>query len=214
MKQLLQGFAVARVENLINRTLSLDPAAATKLSELDGCRFALSLEEPSIELMIGIQAQRLQLLTGSEEKATTRLKGSWSAFAAIATADDPGAALINGDVTLTGDTQALLTLRKILAELDLDWERPLADAFGDVVGHQIGRGLRRGQAWAKSSGRNLNRQLEEFLREESQLMPHPVESRHFFDEIDRLRSDAERLEARIRRLQQRVNGGQPLQGPH
>lgn len=204
MKNALQGFAISQLEDLVNRTLSLDPAAAVKLAALDGCSFALCMREPELTVVVGVSGQRLKLLGTDQEKVTTRLTGTWSDFAAVATADDPGSALINGNVTVSGDTQSLLALRKILASLDLDWEQPLADAFGDVLGHQIGRGLRSGQAWVKTSGRNINRQLEEFLREESRLMPHPVESRQFFDEVDRLRSEADRLEAKIRRLQQRA----------
>lgn len=209
MRNALQGFAISQLEDLANRTLSLDPAAAAKLTSLDGCSFALCLQDPAMVVVIGVSGQRLRLLDTDQEKVTTRLTGTWTDFAAVATADDPGSALINGNVTVSGDTQALLALRKILAGLDLDWEQPLADAFGDVIGHQIGRGLRSGQAWVKSSGRNISRQLEEFLREESRLMPHPVESRQFFDDIDRLRSEADRLEAKIRRLQQRAAARQP-----
>ncbi|GAB3383042.1 SCP2 sterol-binding domain-containing protein [Spongiibacter taiwanensis] len=209
MRNALQGFAISQLEDLANRTLSLDPAATAKLASLDGCSFALCLQDPAMVVVIGVSGQRLRLLDTDQEKVTTRLTGTWTDFAAVATADDPGSALINGNVTVSGDTQALLALRKILAGLDLDWEQPLADAFGDVIGHQIGRGLRSGQAWVKNSGRNINRQLEEFLREESRLMPHPVESRQFFDDIDRLRSEADRLEAKIRRLQQRAAARQP-----
>ncbi|AKH70511.1 hypothetical protein IMCC21906_02868 [Spongiibacter sp. IMCC21906] len=196
---------MSSLENLVNRALNLDPATANKLSALEGNRFALSLKEPNLDLVLGIAGQRVQILHGEAEDATSRLSGRWQEFAAIATAEDPGAALINGDVTLTGDTGALLEFRKILAELDLDWERPLADAFGDVAGHQMARGIRSGRSWLASSSHKLNRQLEEFVREESQLIPHPVETQQYFDDIDAVRSHSERLEAKIRRLQQRAN---------
>ena len=54
-------------------------------------------------------------------------------FAAVATAQDPAAALINGNIQVSGDTAPLLALRKLLSELELDWEHPLAEAFGDVA---------------------------------------------------------------------------------
>lgn len=209
MKLLLRGLAVSSLENMVNRALSLDSATAVRLGELEGCRFILELKEPDLQLGIGVSGRRLQLLPGDGAAATTRLRGRWREFAAIATASDPGAALINGDVTVNGDTQALLQLRDILADLDLDWERPLAEAFGDVVGHQIGRGLRSGQHWLKTSGHNLRRQLEDFLLEESRLLPHPLQVQQFFDDIDALRSHSERVEAKLRRFQQRIDALKP-----
>jgi ubiquinone biosynthesis accessory factor UbiJ len=200
----LQGAALSSLENLINKALQLDPASSTKLQALDGQRFSLELKDPDLNLGIGISGKRLRILGQHNDKVTTRLSGKWSEFAKVATAKDPAAALINGDISISGDTSPLLELRKILAELDLDWEQPLADAFGDVAAHQLGNGLRAGQRWLSSTGKNLHRQFSEFIVEESQLVPHPCQADDFYSAVDDLKTRSERLEAKVRRLQQRI----------
>ena len=200
----LQSAALSSLENLVNKALQLDPATSAKLQALDGQRFSLELKEPVLKLAIGITGKRLRLLQDSDA-VTTRLSGAWSEFAKVATAKDPAGALINGDISISGDTAPLLELRKILAELDLDWEQPLADAFGDVAAHQLGNGLRAGHRWLNSTRVNLQRQFSEFIVEESQLVPHPCQADDFYSDIDDLKARSERLEAKIRRLQQRIS---------
>ena len=203
----LHSLAISQLEELIDRALDLDPAARRKLQRLDGQRFELNLRAPDLDLCLAIQGGRLRLQQAGQAKATTALQGRWSEFARVASASDPAAALINGEIRIDGDTGPLLELRALLSELDIDWERPLAEAFGDVAGHQIGRGLRAGQRWLKDSGPMLQRQLREFLLEESRLLPHPLQAEAFYRDVDALRDRSDRLEARLRRLQQRL--GQP-----
>jgi|TARA_R110001583_G_scaffold50316_2_gene157051 ubiquinone biosynthesis protein UbiJ len=200
----LQGAAISGLENLINRALHLDPSARAKLLSLDGQRFALELKEPDLNIGIGITGSRLRILGSLNEGISTRLSGRWSEFAAVATAADPAAALINGNIRISGDTAPLLALRKILADLDIDWEQPLADSFGDVAAHQIGTGLRAGHRWLNATRQNLHRQFEEFLVEESNLVPHPCEADDFYQQIDDVKARSERLEAKLRRLQARL----------
>ncbi len=200
----LQGAAISGLENLINKALHLDPAARAKLLALDGQRFALELKDPDVNLGIGISGSRLRLLGSLNDGISTRLSGRWSEFAAVATAADPAAALINGNIRISSDTAPLLELRKILAELDIDWEQPIADSFGDVAAHQIGTGLRAGHRWLNSTRQNLHRQFEEFLVEESNLLPHPCQADDFYQQIDEIKARSERLEAKLRRLQSRL----------
>lgn len=201
---MISSAALARLEEIINRALQLDPGCAAKLAELDGESFALQLREPDLDIGLGIAGQRLKIDLSTPNSPSTTLCGSWREFAAVATAQDPAAALINGNIQVSGDTAPLLALRKLLSELELDWEHPLAEAFGDVAAHQIGRGLRAGHRWLSSNGENLRRQLQDFLLEESRLLPHPLQAQALFKDIDELSARSERLEAKIRRLQQRL----------
>ncbi len=196
--------ALSGLEDAVNRALQLDPSSAAKLAELDGESFALELREPDLNIGLSINGKRLKLGLHAPQSPSTALRGHWRDFAAVASADDPAAALINGNIQVSGDTAPLLALRKLLAELQLDWEHPLAEAFGDVAAHQIGRGLRAGHRWLSGTGKNLRRQLEDFLLEESRLLPHPLQAESMFKDIDDLNARSERLEAKLRRLQQRL----------
>jgi ubiquinone biosynthesis accessory factor UbiJ len=204
MPGLLQSVALGGLEDVVNRALQLDPASNKRLEALNGRRFAIKLQEPELFIAIAVNAGKLRLSGEDNGTFDTRLTGRWTEFARIATADDPAAALINGDVTVEGDTAPLLELRHQLSQLELDWERPLASSFGDIAAHQIGKGLRSGQRWLSQSSRTARRQIEDFLLEESRLLPHPYQAEDFYRQVDDLRTRSERLEARLRRLKQRV----------
>ncbi|WP_372861920.1 SCP2 domain-containing protein [Spongiibacter sp.] len=201
---ILSSTALSGLEDAVNRALQLDPSSGAKLAQLDGERFALELLEPDLNLGLVVSGSRLKLMLEAPTPASTALRGRWSEFATVASAKDPGAALINGNIQVSGDTAPLLALRKLLAELELDWEQPLADTFGDIAAHQIGRGLRAGHKWLRHTGKNLRRQLGDFLLEESRLLPHPLQAEALFRDIDAVSARSERLEAKLRRLQQRL----------
>jgi ubiquinone biosynthesis protein UbiJ len=119
--------------------------------------------------------------------------------------DDPAIALINGDLTIGGDSRLLQQLQRLLGELDIDWEAPIAAVTGDVVGHQIGRSLRGILAWGKTSRASIERQLKEFIIEEARLSPSEAELCDFYDDIRRLQQTIDRVDAKIKRLSRRRN---------
>jgi ubiquinone biosynthesis protein UbiJ len=47
----------------------------------------------------------------------------------------------------------------------------------------------------------LQLSLSEYLREEAQLLPDKIQIEDYMQAVDRLRADCDRLEARIKRLQ-------------
>ena len=195
--------ALAALESLINRALELDPRTRERLTPLHGHSFTLNCTHPAFSLTLVIGSHVL-LLADSDQQATTTLTGSWDEFSKIALAADPGAALINGDVRVEGDTSQVLELRASLEDLDIDWEAPLARLIGDVAAHQIGRGLRQGGRWALGALSAFRRQATEFIREESQWVAHPIQVEDFYRDVEDLSLRTEKLEARLKLLQQRL----------
>jgi ubiquinone biosynthesis protein UbiJ len=91
-------------------------------------------------------------------------------------------------------------MQRILAGLDLDWEEPLARAFGDPLGHELARAARAAFAWQRAALNTAGLNTAEYLKEELRLLPARYEVEAFLDGVDSLRADLDRLEARIRRL--------------
>lgn len=204
MSESFQRAALAALEGVLNRALTLDPATRQRLRALSGHQFRIASTQPRITAVLAVHDDQLSLDADSPADTTTEITGTLAEFVRIATADDPATALINGDVQISGDTGPLLALRDILAGLDMDWEEPLARLFGDVAGHQLGRALRAGQRFAGQAMKQFRRQFSEFVVEESQLVPHPVEVEDFYREIEKLAERTDRLQARAERLQHRL----------
>ena len=78
--------------------------------------------------------------------------------------------------------------------------------FGDVIGYQIAQAFKRAFDWSRESAKNLLQDSADFLRDESRDLVAPAEMEQFLDEVDTLRDDTDRLEARIARLRQNLQG--------
>lgn len=200
----LHTAGLAGLEFAINQALTLDPATQIKLSQLNGHVFHLQFTAPRLDFYLIPGGKEIRLCGTYEDKANTTLSGSAGEFLKLATASDPANALINGELALHGDSNALIELQKIGQQLELDWEAPLANLFGDVIGHQLGNTLRQGFTFAGQVFTNLKRQTEEYIKEESELLPPRWQVEDFYQNISHVKMRTERLEARINKLRQQI----------
>ncbi len=200
----LHTAGVGALEAAINRALTLDKLTAQQLGELEGKVFRLQCTQPTADFYLLPLAGQVQLKGFHDGEVTTAIRGTAGDFADLATAGDPAAALINGNIELDGDSAPLMELQRILARLDLDWEAPLVKALGDVAGHQLAEGLRGLFSWGRQAGDSVLRQLEEFIHEEARLAPPRAEVEDFYDDVDKLGQRVDRLAARIARLSSKL----------
>jgi ubiquinone biosynthesis protein UbiJ len=199
----LHTAGIAGLETAINAALTLDPATSRKLATLNGHSFELHCAMPDVNFFLIPGESEVRLCGLLEGKADTTLTGSFDELLKLALSKDPANTLINGELELHGDSNALIELQKTIKGLDLDWEAPLSKLFGDVAAHEIGRGIRKGLKFARQGLQKLQRQGKEFLVEESELFPPRWQVDNFYRDIEQLSQRAERLEARLQRLAQR-----------
>ena len=196
--------ALAALEAAVNQALTLDPAAQRSLGRLAGCTFAIECSAPAFAVYLQPGPERVRLLGFHDGPATTRVAGTAADFAELANSSDPAATLINGNLTLQGDSAPLIELQQILGKLDPDWEAPLVDTLGDVAGHQLAELLRAAFSNGRVISRSLLRQLEEFIHEEARLSPPRLEVEDFYADIQALEQRVERLQSRLARLRKRM----------
>ncbi|MFA7555247.1 MAG: SCP2 sterol-binding domain-containing protein [Spongiibacteraceae bacterium] len=201
----LHTAAIAGLETVINKALLRDPSTLNKLRTLHNHVFALHCTSPALDLYLIPGDGDVRLCGVYTAKADTALSGSAQQFAKLATAADPASALINGELELHGDSQALISLQKILKQLDIDWEAPLAELFGDIIGHQLGQGIRKTASFGLQALKGLKRQFDDYLIEESDLLPPRWQAEKFYNDVDQLAMRSERLQAQLDRLKQRLN---------
>tara|TARA_R110002049_G_scaffold61475_6_gene163818 strand:- start:5777 stop:6418 length:642 start_codon:yes stop_codon:yes gene_type:complete len=200
----LHTAALAALEAAINRALALSPHSKAELAQLEDCVFALHCSAPELSVYLHPGAQGMRLTGFHHGPVTTSIRGKAGDFTELATAKDPTATLINGALELQGDSAPLIELQRILAGLDMDWEAPLVNSLGDVVGHQLAEVLRSTFAWGKQASNSLTRQLDEFIHEEARLSPPRLEVEDFYRDVQDLGMRVDRLESRAQRLRQRL----------
>ena len=101
---------------------------------------------------------------------------------------------------IEGDAELARRVQGLAKGFDPDWEAPFAAAFGDVLGVQIAQALGGALRQAKVTGESLARSATEFVTEESRDVVARGELEAFYEDVDTLRDDVERMDVRIRRL--------------
>lgn len=198
----LKTGAIAALEFIVNRALALDRASRQQLAALSGQVFHLECTRPELDMFLILHNDRVQLAGHWEGEVTAGLSGSGDDYSELLTSRDPGATLINGAMTVIGDSKALLRLRDIAAHLDIDWEAPLANLFGDVIGHRLGKSLRFGHRLLRDAATSLRRQVHDYVQEESDWFAPRWEVEQFQADVTRVTQRCEILAERIARLQQ------------
>ena len=195
---------IAGLEKAMNKALALDPSTQKRLASLQNHCFHLHCTAPQKDLYFIPGEKEVRLCGVYPGTANTTLSGSISAFIELLSSSDPASTLINSTLKLHGDSSALITLQKIAHDLDLDWEQPLAALFGDVIGHQIGKGVRHSLQFGKQLLKGLRRQIDDYVVEESNCVPARWEVEKYFNDVDQLAMRSERLAAKFNKFSQRT----------
>jgi ubiquinone biosynthesis protein UbiJ len=107
-------------------------------------------------------------------------------------------------VKISGDTELGQLFKRLFDSLDIDWEEYFSHYTGDIVAHKMGSLLRSGIDWSQQAIDILRQDIAEYLLQEDHLVPEKAELEGFYTDIDTLRDNTERLEARIQRIKDQL----------
>jgi len=200
----LSALALTGLEQALNRYLRLDPAAARRMQKLHGRVIAIELAGLEQTLYLVPGPAGIQVYNQFEEDADCTLRGTPLALARMGDSKKSSDRLFEGDVTISGDTELGHQFGRILGEMSIDWEARLADITGSMVAEDLAGVVRNLAQAGRRSLDTLELDLRELLQKETRLLPDANEVEQFLGEVDRLRDDVERLDARTRLLQQKL----------
>jgi ubiquinone biosynthesis protein UbiJ len=194
------AWLTAALESALERYLSLDPEVAARLAPLNGKVLDVELRGPDLHFYLLPVGHSIQVQGHYEGTPDACLRGAPLSLARLALSTQGRRTLFSGAVQLEGDTELGQQLQDILNAVDIDWEEQLARLSGDALAHQAGNAARGAQRWAARTRESLTLDIADYLHEESRQVPARNEVERFMADVDTLRSDIERLAARIKRL--------------
>ncbi|WP_078117785.1 ubiquinone biosynthesis accessory factor UbiJ [Thiosocius teredinicola] len=203
----LRDLALEGLEQSINAVIALDPDAARRLATLHGSSVRIELSGTGIALnMVPGHDGRLQMLGSIEGEPDCTLRGSAFDLMRANEQNQGTAQLFAGRVSIDGDAKLAQRFSEALGSLDIDWEEQLSRLTGDIAAHEIGRGVRAAMQQGARMRDSAEQNLSEYLTEETRVLPHRYEVEDFVSDVDTLRDDVERLEARIALLEKARRG--------
>ena len=196
------------IETALNEYIKMDAQASAKLKPLSGKVIVIELSGWDISLYMLPDAQGIQLLTEYTAKPDTIIKGKPVALFNMSKGDGSAAILREQNISIDGDLELGQQFNQFFKQLDIDWEEKLAQTFSrftsesnaDVLAHNMGRLVRGIQQWQPQAKATLEKNIAEYLQQESQILPYAEEFEPFNKAVDTLRNDVDRLEARIERI--------------
>ncbi|MGY3266215.1 ubiquinone biosynthesis accessory factor UbiJ [Lysobacter sp. HA35] len=202
----LKPLAGRALEAALNRALALDPDTRDSLRPLDGRRLVVRLATPQVALQITVNGERLRVGPvdeGAEPDLSVRATiGGLIAQLPFMRRDDAPAV---GAMRIEGDADLARRLQRLAERFDPDWQQPFVAAFGDIIGVQVANVFASTLRSAKTAAEVLATNAADYVQHETQDVVGRDELGAFYDDIDTLRDDVERVAARVARMQPRGN---------
>lgn len=184
------------LEQLVNSYLQLDPDGCKQFSALMGKVIAMEMAGLGTYYIFP-EARSLRLETSHAGIADVTISGS--PLALLRLLQSNGYPLPPG-VQISGDLEVAHAFQNAIKNMDIDWEEQLSHLTGDVIAHSIGNTVRSVIGWGKEAATSIRQTTTEYIQEEVRHLPPRQEIKDFMQDVDSIRNDVERLEARIKRL--------------
>jgi ubiquinone biosynthesis protein UbiJ len=205
---LFATLALAPLELLIDRLIAHDPHTAERLSRFDGRAIEVLARPRSggkLPLLIVVRGSTLKLNLASADalhrQVDARIEGSLGTLLELLLTPADRRALSNPDLSISGDAELIQALYHFASDLDLKWEDYLAPFLGDLLTREAMRASDAARQWGSDAAASLTETLDEYLVEEARILPSADEIDYFNDSVAALRLRLDRLDARLRLLE-------------
>ena len=198
---LIPVFLTAQLEKAANQALKYAPVTLMQLKTVKGRTFALQLEKPNVALLVRVSARRLHFQSQWDEQPDVMLSGPALSIVKMLNQDTvTPATLMHHQIRIDGDQALAMQFMDILQDLELDWEGALADVIGEAAAHQISNVARTGFGWLRNASTAILSQARHLTTQEQEWVPARNRFQSFQRDVETLRDDTDRLQARIQQL--------------
>lgn len=168
-----------------------DPLAFAQLEPYQGKTICIDIlhAEP-----IYLRINETPVICQKPEHIDLIISGRSADFVAIMLDQDQ---LSSGKIRIHGDTLFAKAWQDSIKSLDINWEAELAKVVGMPTASIIAKGMRKKAQVSKSVATKAGQRWQEYLHGDSGLLPQKETVEAFYANVDTLRLDVERFEARL-----------------
>lgn len=194
-------------EAMLNRGAGASARGAALTRRLEGTSVRIDLEGLT-SIRAAVQGGRLALVAaerGDEGAANATLSGTPLALFNLARSRGTVAArATDAPVQVSGDAEIANAYRELFTLARPDLEEELSRIVGDLPARRLARFAREAGEWVQRARRTAGENVAEYLQEESRDLVNRPELEEFLHGVDEVREAADRVEARLTRLEQRL----------
>lgn len=109
------------------------------------------------------------------------------------------------ELTLFGDMDFIQDFQKAWKQWAFDATTPLSKIIGELPAHSLVARIKRLINYKKQQARNMGKMTRDFLQHESNTLAATPAIQTWYDEIDSIQMQTDRLQARITRLEGKIH---------
>ena len=209
----LPNTVAALLESSINRYLSLDPSIQNSVDALENKSVTLRLKEFSFPLFFKIDNGRIKVLVDIQTETDVSLSTTVPTLVRMTLSNDGDESVLGSELEMSGNMDVGRHFRSIFRNVDIDWEEVISRRTGDVIAHKLGNGVRQLNRWLGNTRQTFQKDITEYLQEESAQLPSGVEVSSYVDSVDEIRTAVERAEAKLKFLKNLIEHRNELSQP-
>ncbi|HEX3603721.1 MAG TPA: hypothetical protein VHU43_06485 [Steroidobacteraceae bacterium] len=194
---------LASAEAVFNRNIAASTQAQSLIKRLDGTSLQVDVEGIT-RIRSASGAGRLALLQGDDSPADAVISGSAPAILRLLKTASPPQG--RSSVQIRGDAEIANLYRDLFAAARPDLEEELSRWLGDMPARHLSQLTRSVRTWARRARRTAGENIAEYLQEEGRDLVTKTELEEFLRGVDSARDGVDRIEARLRGIEQRMQG--------
>jgi len=190
----------------INTYLNLDPESKPRMQLLQNKVIAIELLPFHFNFQIKF-TQEKALVTADELFSADAIIGDTPLQLFGVTLDKENRQqFFSEDIKIEGNAEFAQQVILLFDELEIDWEAHLAKIIGDVPAYHLHQMKKKVMRWLNRTQNTFAQDISEYLHEEIIWFPTQEALQDLFADIDVLRMDVDRIEARIKQLSLYLEG--------
>ncbi|MEH0689969.1 SCP2 domain-containing protein [Vibrio cholerae] len=193
----------AVIETSLNTLIQDDPDLVRRLARLKGQVIQVHLKEFDKRLTF-VFSQQVDVLAHYEGTPDCTLSLNVSVLPELKDQSNITKLIKQDKLELDGDIQLAQSFSQLITQCKPDIEEWISRVTGDVVAHTLVRGVTQIGQFARTQLRHQQDYLAQVVTEEWRLAPPPLEVAYFCDQVDEVKSQAARVEAKLNQLLERV----------
>lgn len=193
----------AVIETSLNTLIQDDPDLVRRLARLKGQVIQVHLKEFDKRLTF-VFSQQVDVLAHFEGTPDCTLSLNVSVLPELKDQSNITKLIKQDKLDMDGDIQLAQSFSQLITQCKPDIEEWISRVTGDVVAHTLVQGVTQIGQFARTQLRHQQDYLAQVVTEEWRLAPPPLEVAHFCDQVDEVKSQAARVEAKLNQLLERV----------
>ncbi len=200
-----EPLVTAVIETSLNTLINDDPNLGRRLARLKGQVIQVHLKEIDKTLTF-VFSQQIDVLANYEGEPDCYLSLHLSVLPELREQANITKLIKQDKLVLEGDIQLAQKFSQLMTDCKPDIEEWLSRVTGDVVAHTVVQGVKNVGSLVQSQFNKHQNHVAQVLTEEWRIAPAPLEIAYFCDQVDDVKSQAARFEAKLSALLEKAEG--------